>query len=330
VPRTAGYSFYPNGAASSEPLGPFAPPSRPGPTLSVPAAALAASLQCTANLASTPRTPVLLVHGTTVNPPVNFSWNYEPAFVHDGIPFCTVALPDYAMGDIQIAGEYVVNAIRTEAALAGRKIDVLGYSQGGMVPRWAFRFWPDTRALVQAFVAIDPSNFGTLDANALCLATCAPAIWQQQEHSHFLTALNSGGETFAGIAYTVVFSRLDEVVVPNLTVEGNSALHTGSGAIVNIPAQMICPLDVSEHLAMGTTDPVAYAVAIDAFTHPSAPANPARIAASTCAPPLMPGVDPATLAGNEATLALTVGSVLALTPHVATEPPLAPYVFAGP
>ena len=92
---------------------------------------------------------------------------------------------------------------------------MVGYSQGGMVPRWALRFWPDTRAIVHDMIGIAPSNHGTLDAIALCRQECPPADWQQAEGARFLHALNSGAETFAGIDYTVIFSRTDEVVVPN-------------------------------------------------------------------------------------------------------------------
>ena len=232
------------------------------------------------------------------------------------------------MEDISTAGEYVVNAIRTLHARAGRKIDVLGFSQGGMVPRWAFRFWPDTRADVDDDVAIDPSNHGTLDAYPVCALGCAPAFWQQQTGSMFLAALNSGAETFKGISYTVVYSRVDEVVVPNLDASGSSALHTGSGQIANIAAQQICPLDVSEHLAMGSTDPVAYAVAEDAFTHAGV-AKPSRIAAITCLEGVQPGVDPVALAGNEVAYVNQVVDAIATTPFVAAEPALPAYALAG-
>jgi len=33
---------------------------------------------------------------------------------------------------------------------------------------------------------------------------CAPALWQQTYMSNFVRAMNSGGETFPGIDYTVV------------------------------------------------------------------------------------------------------------------------------
>jgi Lipase (class 2) len=316
-----------NPASTDSSTGPYAPLNQPGPPLDVPQSALAASLTYTANVVHAKTNPILLVAGTTMTPDINFSWNYERAFKEQNIPFCTVTLPNHEMSDIQTAGEYIAYAIRHIHQISGRKVDILGYSQGGMVPRWALRFWPDTRAMVDDLVAIDPSNHGTLDANALCLTPSAPAIWQQQENSHFLQALNSGAETFAGISYTVIYSRTDEVVFPNLNAEGCSALHTGQGQIANIAVQDICPSDVSEHLAMGSFDPVAYALAMDAFTHPG-PANPARIPPSVGLSLFQPGVDPLTFATNYANYVANAATVLATSPRVNAEPPLAPYVFA--
>jgi hypothetical protein len=142
-----------------------------------------------------------------------------------------------------------------------------------------------------------------------------------------MKALNSGAETFAGISYTVIYSRTDEVVVPNLNDQGSSSLHTGQGQIANIAVQDVCPADVSDHLAMGTYDPVGYALAMDAFTHPG-PADPKRIPKSVCGTLLQPGVDPLTFATDYANYLAYSASVLATTPHVAAEPPLKAYVYA--
>ncbi len=158
----------------------------------------------------------------------------------------------------------------------------------------------------------------------MCAAGCAPSFWQQRSGSNFLHALNSGGETFAGIDYTNIYSIDDEVVVPNLPPAASSSLHTGRGDITNVAAQQICPLHVAEHLMMGTTDPVAYALVIDAITH-DGPADPSRIDRSVCTRVLMPGVNPATLPANEARLTTTVAEQVALYPHVASEPPLKAY-----
>jgi hypothetical protein len=303
----------------------YAPPDQPGPTLDVPQADLDAALTCHGNLAAGSLGPALLVPGTAYSPKSDFSWNWEPALTKLGIPWCVVALPGKGMGDIQTAAEYVVNGIRVMYARAGRRIAIIGHSQGGMLPRWAFRFWPDTRTMVDDEIGLSPSNHGTLDADPVCIPGCAPSFWQQADRSEFIKALNSYQETFPGISYTVAYTRLDEVVFPNLSDTGSSSLHGGGGAIANIAIQEVCPLDVSDHLAIGTYDPVAYALAIDALSHPG-PADPSRIPASVCTQLLMPGVNPATFLTDEASSVADVGLTVATYPHVPAEPPLRCYV----
>ena len=306
----------------------FAPPDSPGPPLTVPTHKLAAALECHGGLAQADRAPILLVPGTTLTPQVEYSWNWEPALTELGRPFCTVTLPDNAMGDVQVAGEYVVYAIRTMHARSNRRVDVIGHSQGGMVPRWALRFWPGTRRMVDDVIGMSPSNHGTVDAVPACTAGCAPAFWQQRTGSNFLGALNSYEETFPGISYTSVYTRTDEVVVPNLGPAASSALHGSAGQITNVAIQDVCPADTSEHLAIGTYDNTAYALAIDALTH-RGPADPDRVAASTCDHPLMPGVRPSSFATDYARELAYIGKVIATSPRVAREPPLACYTTAS-
>ncbi|MCU1692167.1 MAG: lipase [Frankiales bacterium] len=305
----------------------YAPLDQPGPRLTVPAADLARSLVCTGDLRGARLTPVLLVPGTTLTP-AQYSWNYARSFRAQGRPFCTVALPRQATGDIQVAGQYVVNAVRTMHARAGRKIDVVGHSQGGMVPRWALRFWPDTRAMVDDLVGLAPSNHGTVVSAPLCVSSCPVAFRQQTVGSRFLAALNSRTETFAGIDYTSVSSRYDEVVVPNVDpASGSSALRTGAGRRANLGVQQVCPADVADHLALGTYDAVGYALTLDALDH-AGPAVLSRVPASVCTQPLAPGVDPLRFPANEAALLTLLAQGAATAPYSAAEPALAPYVFA--
>jgi hypothetical protein len=305
----------------------YAPPSRPGPALSVPAAKLAASLSCAGTLRGASHAPVLLVPGTSLNPSTDYGYGWEPALRKLGWPYCAVTLPGNAMGDIQVAGEYVVSAIRTMHAAYGGRIDIVGHSQGGMVPRWALRFWPDTRAMVDDLVGLSPSNHGTLDAIPVCAASCAPAFWQQRSNATFIAALNSAQETFPGISYTDVYTNTDEVVVPNFGPAASSTLSGGGGAIANIAIQSVCPADVTEHLGVGIYDNTAYQLALDALTHPG-PADPSRVAATTCLTPLMPGIDPSTFAANYASTLASVAGTVASSPRTTSEPPLACYVTA--
>ena len=306
----------------------YPPVDRPGPPLTVPQQKLAGALECSSGLAGSKRNPVLLVPGTTLNPRVQFSWNWERALSRLGWPRCSLALPGDGMGDIQVAGEYVVHAIRTMHAASGRRVDIVGHSQGGMVPRWALRFWPDTRPMVNDLVGLSPSNHGTVDANVVCLPGCAPSFWQQRRGSAFLEALNSRQETFRGISYSNVYTRTDEVVVPNLGPRASSSLNGGGGAIANVAIQEVCPLNVSEHLAVGTYDNTAYALAVDALTHPG-PADPARVGSSACRRLFMPGVNQLTFALDFGKLLAHVARVVATYPHVPKEPALACYATAG-
>jgi hypothetical protein len=305
----------------------YAPPDHPGPKLTVPEATLRAALNCTDGIANASRNPILLVPGTNLDPDSNYSWNYERAFKVLGWPYCTVTLPFHTMGDIQVAGEYLVYALRTMKHDSGRQVDVLGFSQGGMLPRWALRFWPGTRSLVGDLVGLAPSNHGTIATAGICQSSCPPAYWQQATTAHFIEALNSDAETFAGIDYTVIYTQRDQIVVPNSDDSGSSSLHTGAGRVANIAVQDICPNNTADHLALGSYDPVGYALAIDALTH-AGTADPARIAAATCDAPFQPGVDPATFAADYAGYLGAVGSAAAESPQTSAEPALKCYTTA--
>jgi hypothetical protein len=210
-----------------------------------------------------------------------------------------------------------------------------------MSMRWALRFWPDTRAMVDDVIGIDGTNHGTTQQPFDCAQIgCPPAVLQQAADSAFIRGLNSRAETFAGISYTEIYTRLDEFATPNSDpAHCTSCLHTGRGAITDVATQQLCPGDLSDHNAAGTVDPVPYALAVDALTHPG-PANPARIPKSVCSQLLMPGVTSpqSAAAGLQAVLGLPALFSVGITPlapaftgaqNVKTEPPLACYVFAA-
>jgi triacylglycerol esterase/lipase EstA (alpha/beta hydrolase family) len=242
-----------------------------------------------------------------------------------GIRWCAITLPFDGTGDIQVAGEYVVPARRTMSKESGREVDVVGWSQGGMVPRWALRFWPDTRKVVDDLVGLSPSNHGTVLSDVTC-GNCNPAFHQQASQAQFLRALNSGAETCRGVDYTVAYTRLDEVVVPNTGPAPSSALRTGEGRIANIALQDVCPTNAADHFAIGSYDAVGFAIVADALAHPG-PAVRTRIPVTTCAQPFQPGVNPATFATDYAGLLAYAGDPAGNAPDVPEEPPLRPYVF---
>jgi Putative serine esterase (DUF676) len=315
----------------------YAPLDRPGPALSVPTATLAAALQCSGDFTS-PLEPILLNPATGVTVDQNYEWNYEKAFTAQGRPWCALHMPSHTLGDIQVAGEYLVYGIRAMHAKAHKKIAIMGHSQGGMSMRWALRFWPDTRPMVDDVIGMAGSNHGTT-ALPTCrpgLTKCLPAVWQQQANAAFIKALNSGAETFKGISYTEIFTHTDEVVQPNSSDAGSSsALHTGEGDITNVSTQDVCPLDVYEHLLIGTIDPTAYALAQDALNH-TGPAKPSRIGKASCLKLFQPGVNPLSadmylkvLQGAPGLASVTLPDInLVGAPELAAEPALRCYTTA--
>ena len=323
------------GAAGS----PYAPLNRPGPKLSVSVPTLKAALHCEGDFRHGTLEPVLLSPGTSATPKQNFSWNYERAFTMQHRAWCDVTMPYHTLGDIQVAGEYLVYGIRTMHAMAGRKIAVLGHSQGGMSMRWALRFWPDTRAMVDDIIGMAPDNHGTTGGGS-CVpnqTSCVPADWQQEAGAKFIEALNSRTETFRGISYTNVFTHTDEEVKPSdNAADASASLHTGAGRITNVATQDICPNDVYEHNFAGTVDPAMYALVMDALDN-AGPANPKRIPSSVCNEVYQPGIDP-TNPDDYLQPAQLVPAIVSIVvpdvnvvgaPEVSSEPPLDCYVFAA-
>ncbi|WP_272492988.1 lipase family alpha/beta hydrolase [Jidongwangia harbinensis] len=305
----------------------FAPLDQAGPRLSVPAARLAAAVTCTPN-ATRARTEVALFVPATALDPDQFSWNWFAALDKIRHPYCSVALPGHGLGDIQESAEYVVHAIRHVNRISGRKVAVVGHSQGGLEPRFALRFWPDTRGMVSDYVSLGTPNHGSLVSAANCAGgACPPAFWQMTPQANFIRALNSYQETFRGISYTNVYTTLDQYVTPNRDHTGTSSLHGTDGSITNVSLQGMCADNTGEHIAVGTSDAVAYALALDAITH-RGPAQPARIPPSVCAEPAMPGVDPTTYQRDLAQLNATLTANWGAAPTATAEPALKPYVYA--
>ncbi len=290
-----------------------------GPPLSVDTAGwLSTNLRCSAG--DPAKATVLLLPGTTVNTEENFGWNYAQAFALEKRPFCTLDLPDRTMADIQVAAEYVVAAIRAIHRYDRQKIAILGHSQGGMISRWALKYWPDTRAMVDDLIGMAPSNHGTDLAELMCNPDCSPAIWQQRTSAAFIKTLNTGPETWPGISYTVIWSPTDSVIVPPEL----SKLTTGQGEIANIAVNEACPGHLTDHLSLGTYDPVAYGLVEDALNNPG-PASAQRFDGTYCTALTHPGVNQEFALVHFSRASSAVAATILLTPHVPAEPQTAPY-----
>ncbi|HYF27655.1 MAG TPA: hypothetical protein VD931_18075 [Baekduia sp.] len=305
---------------------PVAARAQDGPPLRPDERAMARTLTCSDDVRGADRDPVLLIPGTTVDTREDFSWTWEPALRAQGRPYCTYDPPAKGMADIQDSGEHVVRHLRAIRAMSGRKVDVVGHSQGGMVARWALRFWPDTRQLVDDLIGMAPSNHGTDAAQFLCaLGGCAPSIWQQRSDSAFMRALNSEAETYAPVDYTVIYTRTDQVVIPNAdAATGSSSLRGGTADVTNVALQEVCPADLNEHLAIGLYDNVAHHLALDALDH-DGPAVPDRVPRSICRTTTMRSVHRVTGFTSLVDAGAVLGLTLLTSQRVPAEPALRPY-----
>jgi triacylglycerol esterase/lipase EstA (alpha/beta hydrolase family) len=135
------------------------------------------------------------------------------------------------------------------------KVDIVGHSQGGMMPRYYINFLGGDR-YVDKLIGISPSSHGTTVAGIATLvdrlglnpavALASPAVADQFDGSAFLKKLDASGDTRPGVAYTVISTRYDEVVSP----WQSQFLTAGPGATVhNILIQVGCEADLSEHIA---------------------------------------------------------------------------------
>ena len=246
--------------------------------------------------------PVILVHGTVEN--MSDNWQAaSPLLASHG--YCVFAFnyggtspdPDLqGTGDIPAsARELAAFVAKVLAATGAPKVDIVGHSQGGMMPRYYLKFLGGAPE-VHALVGLAPSNHGTTidgisalsqdlalaGARDLALGAACVSCTEQETGSAFLTQLNSGGDTVPGVHYTVIETRYDEVVTPY-----TSAFLTGPD-VTNLTVQNQCPLDLSDHLEI-SYDPVALADMLNALD----PAHPVKVPCTT----VLPLIGPAGLTG---------------------------------
>ncbi|GAA0322025.1 alpha/beta fold hydrolase [Streptomyces polychromogenes] len=231
--------------------------------------------------------PVVLVHGTFGNSVDNWL-GFAPYLVHRG--YCVYSL-DYGqlpgvplfngLGPIdKSAGQLDTFVDKVLASTGAAKADLVGHSQGGMMPRYYLKFLGGA-AKVNALVGLAPDNHGTtlsgltqllpyFPGAADLISTATPGLADQIAGSPFQQKLNAGGDTVPGVSYTVIATKYDEVVTPY-----RSAFLDGA-SVRNVVLQDLCPLDLSEHVAIGLTDRIAWHEAVNAL-------DPAHAERTTCA-----------------------------------------------
>jgi triacylglycerol esterase/lipase EstA (alpha/beta hydrolase family) len=232
--------------------------------------------------------PVVLVHGTFGD--MADSWQALSPLLYDN-GYCVFALNYGSYDGLGSVGVDATGPIETSAtqlktfvnkvlsATRARQVDIVGHSQGGMMPRYYMKF-DGGASKIHTLVGLAPSNHGTTLNGVFTLAgyfpganaalTACPACVEQEAGSSFMTRLNSGGDTLPSVHYTVIESQNDEVVTPY-----QSAFLTGpSSQVTNIDLQKQCSLDQGEHLSM-PYDHIADADVLTALDPANPPVKPA-------------------------------------------------------
>ncbi|NEC63373.1 alpha/beta fold hydrolase [Streptomyces sp. SID9727] len=231
--------------------------------------------------------PVVLVHGTFGNSVDNWLV-LAPYLVNRG--YCVYSL-DYGqlpgvpvfngLGPIdRSAGQLAAFVDKVLASTGAAKADIVGHSQGGMMPNYYLKFLGGA-AKVNAMIGLAPDNHGTtllgltkllpyFPGAEYLLNAATPGLADQVAGSPFITKLNSLPDTVPGVHYTVIATRYDEVVTPYRTqfLDGPD--------VRNVLLQDLCPVDLSEHVAIGTIDRVAYHEVANAL-------DPAHASPTDCA-----------------------------------------------
>jgi triacylglycerol lipase len=219
--------------------------------------------------------PVVLVHGLIADEVDNWD-TMSPLLADNG--FCVFALTygtdpgeayfggltDIAQSAAQL-GTFVGKVL---AATGAKKIDIVGHSEGTVMPRYWMEFLGGAK-LVSRYVMIAPLWHGTNLAGLASLANLASTFDPSATSSvlslvgnlttcasctEFLTGssfMNKLNTEFAlpGVTYTDIMTKYDELVEP-YTSGDLQAPH-----VTNIVVQNQCPEDLSEHLTVAY-DPV--------------------------------------------------------------------------
>jgi triacylglycerol esterase/lipase EstA (alpha/beta hydrolase family) len=216
--------------------------------------------------------PVVLVHGTGANQGENWA-TLSPLLKNNGYCVFSLTYGEYtaSLGLIygiapvaNSAAELGAFVDRVRSATGSSKVDIVGHSQGGMMPNYYIKFLGGGPK-VNTLVGLAPDNHGSDVDGLLHLANLisaafpplsnaiygalnagAPAFPDQKFDSAFIKKLNSVPDTVPGINYTVISSKYDEVATP----WQSQFLSGGGGTIKNIKIQDKCALDLTDHLAI--------------------------------------------------------------------------------
>ncbi|KAA1426707.1 esterase/lipase family protein [Nocardioides antri] len=219
--------------------------------------------------------PVVLVHGTGGNKNTNWQ-TYSPLLANNG--YCVFALtygvePGTPLPLNQLGGmtrmqdsarQLKAFIRRVLRATGARKVDLLGHSQGTLMPEYYVKFLGGAKH-VKRYVSLSPLWHGTRIADIGLLLTrvfgvpedggpVCQACNQFGTDSRFMRRLRAGGLVVGDIEYTNIMTKYDQLVVPY-----TSGRQRG---MRNIVVQDRCAKDYAEHFEIAA-DPVAARIVLN-------------------------------------------------------------------
>lgn len=223
--------------------------------------------------------PVVLLHGLSADMTLN--WNtISPLLKNNG--YCVYALtygqtpgapfPIDQVGGVVAMETSVVQVSdfvnKVLASTGARQVDLVGHSEGTVMSAYYIKLRGGASKVAKD-VSLTPLYDGTnlaglvgpLDDFAQAYNVYQPFLNVASivcgscpefgKHSAFLSALNAnGGPTMAGVQYTNIATKYDELVSPY-----TSGFVTAPN-VTNMTVQQACPIDFSEHATLAF-DPVA-------------------------------------------------------------------------
>ncbi|WP_328436365.1 lipase family protein [Streptomyces sp. NBC_00457] len=200
--------------------------------------------------------PVVLVHGLYATPDVN--WPFVSENLHKA-GFCVYALTwgtgqgKYPLPGVapleESAKDLKAFVDRVRITTGSLKVDLVGHSAGGLMPRQYLRFEGGAR-WVDDFVALGPPNHGTTfhspwhDMPEWVATAFCPSCLQFDVGSAFLTHLNESREVEPGVSYTTISTEFDEYILPYTSAH----LKGASSQVTNVTVQDRCPDSTINHL----------------------------------------------------------------------------------
>ena len=199
------------------------------------------------------RRPVVLLNGAFLNKYATWS-KFSPQLA--GAGFCVYGLdyggpahgPFHQVGDLRSSAREIkafIDGVRARTGSA--EVDVVGYSEGGMVPLYYLNVLGGARAVRTLVTLAAPvrgmSGYGILDAVSAvpqarrALASVLPAAVDGAAGSSYFAEVGEGGLTRPGVRYVSVSSVADLVVMPD------EARFPAARNVTNVVVQDHCPQD---------------------------------------------------------------------------------------